>query len=245
VLPFLRARVGCYLPLALPLLGCSLQNFETLGGGNNALVVAGAAGVGNGSGGSAGASSTPGGASGTSAGGSDGVRGNGGSSVGGGAGGGAVTDADAGSASNLIPNSSFEAGHSGWVGFGSSAILDVEEQPHSGSYCIGSTHRNAAWEGPARRIESVVTGGARYAVDAWARSSEGSHVIGMSLKTVCEGEMEAYAPIAATAVGADWTPVGGEFTAPTCVLSELRVYFEGPPAGVDFFVDDVSMSPVD
>jgi hypothetical protein len=67
----------------------------------------------------------------------------------------------------------------------------------------------------------------------------------MSLKTVCEGATEAYSPIAATAVGDAWTPVSGEFTAPTCVLSELRIYLEGPPADVDFFVDDVSMYAVD
>jgi endo-1,4-beta-xylanase len=242
VIRFPYARLG-WLSVPLSLLGCSLQDFDALGSGNNSLVSGGSGGASGGNGASAAGSaaqSGSGGASGTNAGGSAGS----GSAVAGG-GASAGTRADAGAAPNLIANSSFEAGHSGWVGFGSSAILDVQEQPHSGSYCISSTHRSASWEGPARRIELDVTGGGRYAVEGWTRASKGSHVIGLSLKTVCEGAMETYSPIAATAVGTTWTVLGGEFTAPTCVLSELRVYFEGPPAAVDFFVDDVSMYAVD
>ena len=55
---------------------------------------------------------------------------------------------------------------------------------------------------------------------------------------------EVYVPIAsATGNGQTWTELAGLFSVPACPTMQLQIYVEGPPSGVEFYVDDVSAFP--
>jgi hypothetical protein len=66
--------------------------------------------------------------------------------------------------------------------------------------------------------------------------------LSLTLKVHCAGEEASYLHIAdATGGNASWTQLSGAFTVPTCTLSELSLYVEGPAAGVNLYVDDVGV----
>lgn len=45
----------------------------------------------------------------------------------------------------------------------------------------------------------------------------------------------------ANATDADWVQISGTLNVASCTLTDLVVYFEGPAAGIDFYVDDVEV----
>lgn len=145
---------------------------------------------------------------------------------------------------NLIPEPSFESGHSGWTAFGPSTIVDVEGSAHTGLKCIAATNRAAPWQGPMFAVDSVVAGGTSYEASAWVRVTEGNVMTHLTLRTLCEGMTDSYTAVAGSLVGDEWTLLTGTFTAPTCTLDALDLFIEGPPAGVDIFVDDVELVAV-
>ncbi len=213
---------------------CSLSDFDRLSEGGFLSPAAGSAGAlgGGAVGGSGGAagSSSAGGAAGT------------GSPSSGAGGEGGAPPLPVG---NLIENSSFEDGHSGWIGFGESEIVDVTENPHTGERAICSQSRADTWTGPSYRLLSLVRGGVRYSISAWARVDSGTETVGASTKTVClpaEGAAtEEYTRIVSLGVGTDWTEIRGQFLAPSCDSNEFLLYFEGPAAGAVFYLDDVEV----
>lgn len=143
----------------------------------------------------------------------------------------------------LIPNSSFEGGHAGWMGFGDSRIIDIADA-HSGGRAILATNRQWTWEGPGYDIGALVNAGEPYAVSAWVRNEFGSDSIILTLKTMCSGE-ETYTRLATRAVGAEWMLIDASFFAPACAavekLEELVIYVEGPAAYKNLLLDDVSL----
>ena len=54
-----------------------------------------------------------------------------------------------------------------------------------------------------------------------------------------------YIILAQRTVDTEWTLLEGTFTPPLCTLDELDIYIEGPPSGVDIFVDDVALFAID
>jgi hypothetical protein len=225
--------------------GCTLQDFDVLSsewgsvGGGQGGTQAGSGGVGGAGQGGSGTSGDSG------AGGSAGNAG-----------------AGAGEPVNLIVNSSFEAGHANWIGFGNSTILDVLSGAHSGDQCIASTNRTQSWEGPSYDALAIVTPGQVYQVGAWVRLDTGTpggaaedagsedagtpvlapQAVALSFKSLCEGAPEVYTPLISMAVGPTWRLLQARLNVPSCTLNELRIYFEGPAPGRVFYVDDVSLS---
>lgn len=144
----------------------------------------------------------------------------------------------------LIPDPSFEQGHAGWMGFGSSRIFDVANA-RTGSRAILSTNRVETWEGPSFDIRPLVQPGGTYSFSAWVRNELDTQLILLTLKTSCNGEEEVYTRLATRAVGTGWMQIATSFFAPECAqLDELLLYVEGPPAYKNLLVDDVSLQAV-
>jgi hypothetical protein len=141
---------------------------------------------------------------------------------------------------NLIPDPSFEAGHLGWNGFSGYDIVDVID-PDTGYKCIRTENRSASWHGPKRRVDSLVSAGARYQVGAWTRVAVGLEPTTLMLITKCQGASTLYTVLQGGSAGDAWSQRLGEFTAPTCTLESLEIFIEGPAGGIDFYVDDVSL----
>jgi hypothetical protein len=65
----------------------------------------------------------------------------------------------------------------------------------------------------------------------------------LTLKSDCDATV-TYTPIAAVPVSTDWTPLEGTLHVPDCDYVDLTLYFEGPAPNADFWLDDVSITPV-
>jgi hypothetical protein len=145
---------------------------------------------------------------------------------------------------DLIANGGFESGTtSGWFGFGSPTITATTAQAHSGHWSVIATNRTATFMGPAVDLHTTATAGA-YHASAWVRlDGAAASQIFMTAKITCAGAADQFMRIGtADATDSDWAPLTGTLTVPSCSLSGLVVYFEGPAAGVNEYVDDVSLT---
>lgn len=154
---------------------------------------------------------------------------------------------------NLIPNSSFENPNSVWYGFGNSSVVNTLDRAHTGVHSLHSTARKEKYEGPATSIMSVVTQGESYVIRAWVQSDDGVNSIQVSVKTVCREVLddagvsslvEYYDPVASVgATSTSWHELNGLYVIRTCDMVSVDIYFELPPGGVEFYIDDVSLVP--
>lgn len=143
---------------------------------------------------------------------------------------------------NLLQNPGFESGASGWFGFGDAVVSASGLQAHSGSQSGYAENRTASWQGPAYSLLGV-SGAGTYSASGWARiEGAATSQVRMTAKVTCDG-VDDFIPIGgADATDGGWVFISGSFSVPDCVLSDFVVYFEGPEAGVNIYVDDVSVS---
>ena len=196
------------------------------------------------------ASPAPGGSLGAGSGGAGGRGGVGGSSTAAGssaseggspsggatAGGGAITQ-------NLIEDPSFESGVAvGWEAWGNVLFTRVSDSPAEGSYCLRVFQREATWVGAAYELAAEVVSGAQYETSLWVRTSKEGQPINLTLKVLCEGASASdFEILQSDTLGTDWTQLAGSFRAPDCALVDLLLYVEGPPVGVDIYLDNVAV----
>jgi hypothetical protein len=233
------------------------ESLEDLGGGGFA-----GSGV-AGSGGSASLAGSAGRASPAGSGGG-GVAGSGGSASLAGSGG-ATADAGPGGTSgtggsavtpvpdrNLIVDPSFETSLGTWSRFGPASLTRTTDVAHSGSASLLVSNRKETWQGPAYDVTDLVSAGAEYEVRAWLRQASADPVpsaantVWLVLRRDCAQEepgVGASTPLASATLDADWAELTALFQAPTCTLDSLVLYVEGLPAGVDLYLDDVSLVP--
>ncbi|HEY0992908.1 MAG TPA: endo-1,4-beta-xylanase [Kofleriaceae bacterium] len=144
---------------------------------------------------------------------------------------------------NVIANADFEAGStSGWFGFGSPVLTATTAQAHVGHWSLLATDRSATFMGPGSDISAAVSPGV-YQASAWVRlDGAAASPMFMTAKITCAGSADQFARIGeASATDSAWTQLTGTLTVPSCPLSGLIVYFEGPPAGVNEYIDDVEL----
>lgn len=265
-----QARLGPYSRTAvsaasLLVAACSLQDLGHLNAGRDAGLGGSLTAGTGGRGGSAGANGGRGGTSlgGSSAGGAgaggsagdDGAGGTAGSS--GGAAGAAPINyggtagflpvlGDGGPDGNLIEDPGFEAGIGNWVGQGSPALSWTTEGPLAGTRCLRATNRIQAWMGPSYHLKDAISAGATYHLSAYIRVSKPNHPVRFSTKELCEGQTTYnYVWFAEGTATTSWRFFEGDFVAPTCPLTEFRVFAEDDTGGVDIFLDEVRVVPVD
>ncbi len=150
-----------------------------------------------------------------------------------------------GTAPNLVYSGSFETDTGGWFGFGIAAVTQTDSSAHSGELSGLAEGRTDTWQGPAFNLTSLVLPGWEYDASAFVRlSGSSSDAVHLSLKTRCAGESDMFANLAsATATDGDFTELSGSMSIPDCDLEEVTLYAEGPAAGVDLLIDDVSVRP--
>ncbi|HYO96581.1 MAG TPA: carbohydrate binding domain-containing protein [Polyangiaceae bacterium] len=192
----------------------------------------------------AGSSTSNGGAStgGASAGGAN--AGRGGISSAGSAGSGTPTDGPCASvpasADALITNGSFDDGVTGWQTFGGGMLSLSPDLACSGG--AGAVKgRTQIYQGPAQSLLGKVESGDIIGISAWVRiAGAATAPLNISFKTVANG-VAAYGQVGSGVATSDgWTLLTGSAQIQwTGELTELTVYFEGPPIGVDIHVDNV------
>lgn len=254
---------------ALLVAACSLQDLEYLsdgrdGGLSGSLNSSGAGGnAGNGGSGSSNGGnggSGSGGVSGEGAGGSaaTGGGGSGGTTGGGGAGGSAGTApvnyggsagylgelGDGGPDGNLVANPGFEEGIDGWTPQGNPVLTWTDVGPAAGTHCLRTSNRDAEWEGPAYSLKSAVVAGATYHLSAYVRVSHPNQAIKFTTKEICQGAAENFSDITSGTATTSWRFFEGDFTVPTCTLTNFFVFFEQAGRNVEIFLDEVRVVPV-
>jgi len=141
---------------------------------------------------------------------------------------------------NLLVNSGFEYGNTeGWTDWGCD-LRAVREQVYTGSFSILASNRTQAWQGPVQSILGVMEEGKTYIISGWVRLQNADEDrIGITVSQT-DSEGRQYNGIHfSTGYNDQWIQLIGQFTLNvTGNLSELNVYFEGPAAGVNFYLDD-------
>jgi hypothetical protein len=174
---------------------------------------------------------------------------------------GATDDGDAG-AVNLIQNPGFELGILPWTTFSDgsrSPTLAVSmANAHSGAFSGFVGARTQPYEGTVQEIGQSIIQGHTYTATAWALiavpadggldaaagASQPAYVTAAINCLVDGSKVTNYTEIAyAIANDSAWTRLSGTFTPPPCTLSSMELYVAGPAAGVDLYVDDVSLLP--
>jgi endo-1,4-beta-xylanase len=141
---------------------------------------------------------------------------------------------------NIVSNTDFETGTSGWFGWGGVSFSATTAQAHGGARSALISGRTASWNGLATNLLGRATPGKSYATSAWARLGSGSSTTMLSVKSRCSGATDSFRNVASqTANSSGWVLLTGTLNVPNCSLAELTLYVEGPPAGTDIYLDDV------
>lgn len=150
-----------------------------------------------------------------------------------------------GTPANLVANGSFESGISGWFGWGGTLTASAD-RAHSGTGSLRVTHRGAGSGTAAYDLTASVARGRSYAVRLWLTIGGADQApANVTAKIACAGSSDVYTWLAnrSAVPNGTWVELAGTLRVPDCDLTQLLFYAEGPPAGVDLYVDDVSVVP--
>jgi hypothetical protein len=156
----------------------------------------------------------------------------------------AVETAAAPVVENLITNSNFESGISGWSAAFGGTLAASTAQFHGGAQSAVLTNRSGNYQGAFFNLTSLVDQGSTYSFSAFARlGGLSSGPINMTAFIQCASLADQFVQID-TMTGSDtaWGLLSGNLAVPSaasCTLNNLQVYIEGAPAGADIYVDDV------
>jgi hypothetical protein len=143
---------------------------------------------------------------------------------------------------NIITNPGFEDSN-GWGSRGCTFTYTTA-QKHSGANCGKASDRTATWQGIKQSLLGKMENGKTYQISGWVRLENAiSENIIVSIEQK-DGQDTKYHNVASqSATDSNWVQLSGSFTLNvTGTLEVLDIYFEGPPIGTNFYVDDVNVS---
>jgi endo-1,4-beta-xylanase len=146
-----------------------------------------------------------------------------------------------GSGGNIIANPGFETGDAkGWKTWGCD-LAATPDQNHSGRYCGISQTRAQSWQGPVQDITGKVVNGKTYQCSAWVRTANSpDETISIYFQRTDDAGSNYYKIATGDAYNERWTCLSGQFTLRVSgTLQSLNLYIADPPAGVNFYIDDV------
>ena len=140
---------------------------------------------------------------------------------------------------NVLTNPGFESGTTGWSGR-SCSISTVSSPVYNGSQSGRAYNRHDFWQGIKQDMIGKMVPGETYQISGWVRISDPTSRTVKETFEQRDGNGTRYIPVdSVTANNSSWVQLSGDFTLNvTGTLSVLDVYFEGPPEGVDIYVDD-------
>ncbi|MGA2916264.1 MAG: carbohydrate binding domain-containing protein [Sedimentisphaerales bacterium] len=144
---------------------------------------------------------------------------------------------------NLLTNPGFESGTTGWSAMGCSFTTSATIY-HSGSRSGYASNRTATWQGISQSLLGKMAAGKTYNITGWMRlenASGNGDTIAATIKKV-DDSGTSYSPVCWTAgFNNEWAPLSGSYTLTVSgTLTTLLLYFEGPAAEVNYYLDDVN-----
>jgi len=149
-------------------------------------------------------------------------------------------------AANLLPDGAFETatGTGSWFSWDGTLSTNTLLF-HGGAQSLRVSNRSG--NGPAaRNVTSLVTPGKTHQVTFWVSITGATSAnVNTTSKVRCQGGTDQYNWIAAPqAVAANsWVELSAPLAIPNCTIEEVLIFAEGPPGGVDLYVDDVVLAP--
>ena len=151
---------------------------------------------------------------------------------------------------NVLVNGDFEGGSldPSWYEFGPVTLGLSATETHSATsrHSVLISDRTAGtWNGMRQDIMGKIKPGIEYQLTAWTKlANSASEQVKMTVFQE-DGAGENFIVVSlVTASNADWTEMNGNFTLTvTGALLNLTIYVEGPPIGVDFYLDDAVLEP--
>jgi hypothetical protein len=145
----------------------------------------------------------------------------------------------------LVTNQTFETNTNGWTAGAGASIATSTTQKHGGARSLRISNRNTGtWQGASYNLLSLAQPGDTLTASLWARvEGDPSEPVYFTQRSVCQGGSAVYTRIAeATATNTGWVQLNGSVVVPSCTLTELTVYAEGPRTTVVLYIDDVSVT---
>lgn len=150
---------------------------------------------------------------------------------------------------NLVTDGGFEAGIAGWSSWNGSALSASTAQARTGLQSLQATGRPDANQFAVYSLTSVVEPGATYAVSAWAlHTGSANDTVRLAAKIECTPETAPsghntypWLQSNAAVVPLTWTQFAANLVIPDCDIVDVAIFFEGTTAGIDVYLDDVSV----
>jgi hypothetical protein len=141
----------------------------------------------------------------------------------------------------LLVNKGFEDGTTSWLGR-SCTFTTTNAQAHSGTYSGVATGRTSTWMGLKQSLLDKMANGETYTISGWVKTTGTADEVKISVEQSDANGTQYISVASGTASNSGWVELSGTFTLnATGTLTVLDVYFEGPAAGVDIYVDDASV----
>lgn len=156
---------------------------------------------------------------------------------------------------NLIPDSSFEGLSVGdtpswpwhsWIG---ATLTASDEQAYSGTQSMKVTDRSSTGQYAVYNLTSLVKANTSYAVSAqFLHTNTSADTLRIAAKVECSNPPAGHNTYPwlinqGGVPGGQWTELSAQLVIPDCDIVDVAIIFEGPAAGVDVFVDDVTVTP--
>jgi hypothetical protein len=154
--------------------------------------------------------------------------------------------APSGLGANLVANSDFEVDSAtGWSSWGGGTIATSTARALSGNSSLAMTGRN----GNSPLVYNLsVTPGKTYKASLWASiGGTASAQANVTTSVQCadgSGPGFTWLGSAQTITDGQWVEFTGDLVIPDCPLGWIAFWLEGPGAGVDLYLDHVSVRPV-
>ena len=150
---------------------------------------------------------------------------------------------------NLVTDGGFEAGIAGWSSWNGSALSASTAQARTGLQSLEATSRPDANQFAVYNLTSVVDRNTTYAVSAWAlHTGSANDTVRLAAKIECTAETAPeghntypWLQNNAAVVPSTWTQLSADLVIPDCDIVDVAIFFEGTTAGVDVYLDDVSV----
>lgn len=142
--------------------------------------------------------------------------------------------------SNLISTGDFEFDTTGWLGWGATVLIELDNV-YRGAQSLRLSDRSQ-YGAAVYDLRSSVVPGQTYDFSFFADSAgEDSAAVSVSITQTCSSEAAVVEPVVESfsLSPGEWTEVSGSFSVLDCSLSQVRFLISGPPAGTDLFIDDV------
>ncbi|MCL6590516.1 MAG: endo-1,4-beta-xylanase [Firmicutes bacterium] len=147
---------------------------------------------------------------------------------------------------NICINPDFETGTTdGWYPYESCTIGVSAAQKHGGNYSALITSRTQTWHGLTQNMLDKLGVNKAYLFSGWVRlDNSASDTVKLTMKKIDNGTTTYDTITTATVTNTAWMKITGVYTIKGTNITTLEMYFEGPVAGVNFYVDDVSIEEV-